>query len=754
MVKIKKIISIVLVAALCFTMVPLKVNAKKEETVKEFKEIKTIEDLYGMNNHPKGNYRLMNDIDISAETAKGGSWDTGHGWTPLKEFYGEFDGNGHRIKGMHIYGNPGRYVGLFSEVSGKVYNLGMTDVEIEDLEEDKDYDIGAIAGRLYGSISKCYSSGKLVCPATTNRSNEIACGGIVGEYEGCSWIDSCYNALDIVDSDNECKVSIGGIAGCPFYVDDDYYDDYGIERCYNVGRVSGMAICDSDYYGCSSNYYLSGTAADGDSYATVLTPTQMSIQNMYLGFDLENTWEIDLNSSYKYPQLKENRQQRVEGISIESLPNKLIYAQGEDIDTDGGTVKIIYEGGYSTTILLTKDMLSDYDMTKTGTQNIKVNYGGKTVEFQIKINGIDVTDISISGNNSIIKGDQAKLSVNVVPANATNKEITWSSSDESKAVVDAEGNVKALAAGDVVITATSSNGVSASYNIKIISPCVLLIIDDAEFTLYKGDTKEIKTKLSPIDTTDTVVWSSSNKNIVSVDNAGKITAISPGQAKITAKAGGNPDAKDSCMITVKQKLNSFYIVGVEDKTYTGKSIKQNVRVTDGNVTLKEKEDYKVNYSDNVEVGTATVTVSGLGFYEGTIKKEFKILSKNQKPDIDHSGNNSNNDVNGSDDISNSDTVEKITIAKTSIKYAKNIKGKKIEIQYKKVGKADGYQIRYALKSDMSSSKLKVTAKTKYTITSLKKKKKYYIQVRAYSYDTSNKKVYGKWSSKKSVKVNK
>lgn len=49
MVKIKKIISIVLVAALCFTMVPLKVNAKKEETVKEFKEIKTIEDLYGIN---------------------------------------------------------------------------------------------------------------------------------------------------------------------------------------------------------------------------------------------------------------------------------------------------------------------------------------------------------------------------------------------------------------------------------------------------------------------------------------------------------------------------------------------------------------------------------------------------------------------------------------------------------------------------------------------------------------------------------
>ena len=74
--KIKKIISIILVAALCFTMAPLKANAK-EETEKEFKEIRTIEDLYAINNDTSGNYRLMNDIDMTEETAKGGSWDTG-----------------------------------------------------------------------------------------------------------------------------------------------------------------------------------------------------------------------------------------------------------------------------------------------------------------------------------------------------------------------------------------------------------------------------------------------------------------------------------------------------------------------------------------------------------------------------------------------------------------------------------------------------------------------------------------------------
>ena len=89
-----------------------------------------------------------------------------------------------------------------------------------------------------------------------------------------------------------------------------------------------------------------------------------------------------------------------------------------------------------------------------------------------------------------------------------------------------------------------------------------------------------------------------------------------------------------------------------------------------------------------------------------------------------------------------------------ISKVRNIKGRKIEIKYKKVSKAKGYQVRYSLKSNMGSSKTKTTAKTKYTLTSLKKKKKYYIQVRAYRYKTSKKKVYGKWSSKKSVKVNK
>lgn len=602
-----------------------------------------------------------------------------------------------------------------------------------------------------------------MCPNINEENDWLHAGGIAGYFLWAE-ISDCYNTLKIDNSANadrvfKDRIFIGGITG------ELRSSSNTIEHCYNAGAVSGSAICtDSvfEVYGYTgkSNYYLTGSATDGDEYAKALTPTKMSIKNMYTGFDFENTWEIDPNSSYKYPQLKGNRQQRVEGISIETLPVKLSYAQGEDIDTDGGTVKITYEGGYETIVLLTKDMISGYDMTAVGEQNVTVSYGGKTAEFQIDVGRIDVTSVVISGNSEMQKGTSSKLSASVVPKNATDNSIKWSSSDESKATVDADGNVTALATGEVTITAAASNGVSADYKINITASCVLLILDESSVTLYKGDTKEIGTKLSPIDTTDKVTWNSSNSNIASVDNYGVITAVSPGETTITAKAG---NAKASCQVIVKQNLSSFYIVGVEDKAYTGDSVEQNIKVTDGNVTLNEDEDYIVSYSDNVNVGTAEMTIFGISYYEGSLKKAFKIISNKNDNYItddsanDNANNNKNDNINNnkSDNTNNKGTDKKITVGKVTIKKIRNVKGRKIEIQYNKINKADGYQIRYSLKSNMmGSSKTKTTTKTKYTLTSLKKKKKYYIQVRAFGYDSSDKKVYGKWSAKKSVKINK
>jgi hypothetical protein len=85
--------------------------------------------------------------------------------------------------------------------------------------------------------------------------------------------------------------------------------------------------------------------------------------------------------------------------------------------------------------------------------------------------------------------------------------------------------------------------------------------------------------------------------------------------------------------------------------------------------------------------------------------------------------------------------------------AKNIKGAKIILKWKKVAGANGYQLQYATNKKFKAKKTKLTAKMKYTVKKLKKKKTYYVRVRAYTV-SAGKKLYGKWSSVKKIKIKK
>ena len=87
------------------------------------------------------------------------------------------------------------------------------------------------------------------------------------------------------------------------------------------------------------------------------------------------------------------------------------------------------------------------------------------------------------------------------------------------------------------------------------------------------------------------------------------------------------------------------------------------------------------------------------------------------------------------------------------KKVKKSKTCKVTLSWKKVTGAKGYQIQYALNKKFKKKKNIQTKKTKYTIKKLKKKKTYYIRVRAYKMN-GKKKVYGKWSTVKKVKIKK
>ena len=90
-----------------------------------------------------------------------------------------------------------------------------------------------------------------------------------------------------------------------------------------------------------------------------------------------------------------------------------------------------------------------------------------------------------------------------------------------------------------------------------------------------------------------------------------------------------------------------------------------------------------------------------------------------------------------------------------IKSVKNKKSKKIKVKWKKAKRAKGYEVQYARNSLFTKSvKTKSTKKLSLTIARLKKNKKYYVRVRAYTKDSSGKKIYGSWSKVKKVKIKK
>ena len=101
------------------------------------------------------------------------------------------------------------------------------------------------------------------------------------------------------------------------------------------------------------------------------------------------------------------------------------------------------------------------------------------------------------------------------------------------------------------------------------------------------------------------------------------------------------------------------------------------------------------------------------------------------------------------------TTKKIKVGKVKLSKAQNVKGKKIKVTWKKVSGVTGYKVRFALsKAKLKKAKVKTVKKniSSYIIKKLKKKK-YFVQVRAYK--VVNKKIYmGAWSNVKSTKVRK
>jgi len=186
-----------------------------------------------------------------------------------------------------------------------------------------------------------------------------------------------------------------------------------------------------------------------------------------------------------------------------------------------------------------------------GSVVIRAYVCGKTATCTVKVI-IPVESISLNKSEvKLIEGESETLLASVKPDNATDKTVIWTSSTPSVATVDSEGKVTAITAGTTTIKAQAGEHYSictVTVNAREV-PISSIELNHTHFYLSEGETENLFVTIKPDDATNkSVIWESNARDIVSVDQNGKITAISIGEAKITVRAG---QLSASCSVIVR-----------------------------------------------------------------------------------------------------------------------------------------------------------------------------------------------------------
>ena len=251
---------------------------------------------------------------------------------------------------------------------------------------------------------------------------------------------------------------------------------------------------------------------------------------------------------------------------------------------------------------------------KVGTATITAKAGNKTATCAITVVATPVTSITLDRTSASLKaGETVTLTATVKPDDATDKTVTWTTSDASAATVS-NGVVTAKKVGSATITAKAGDKSATCAVTVVATPVTSVTLDRTSASLQAGETVTLTATVKPDDATDkTVTWTTSDASVVTVNN-GVVTAIKVGTAIITAKAG---DQSATCSITVMatpvtsvtlNKTSTSLKVG-ETLTLTAKVNPSNA--TDKTVNWSTSDASVVTVSDGVvtaiKLGSATIT---------------------------------------------------------------------------------------------------------------------------------------------------
>ena len=322
-------------------------------------------------------------------------------------------------------------------------------------------------------------------------------------------------------------------------------------------------------------------------------------------------------------------------------------------------------------------------------------------------------DLNCSSSVTIVAGQSKNIGASSSTSGAV---LTYKSTTPSICTVDKNGNVTALRTGTGYVTVTASaNGYdSVSKDVKIVVSKKslnngLITLSETSY-VYDGTYK----KPAATVTFGGKVLQEGKDYTISYRNnlnVGVTTVIATGMGDYTGYTSKN-------FTITKRAMAGGTVSMASSVSFTGRNITPSVTVKVAGRTLTNGTDYTVSYSNNKNVGTATVKITGKGNYSGSLSAKFDIVPAKQQ------------------------------IQKLETKY------KGFYIDWAQKGSATGYDVEYSVNANMSGAVSKHLTASKpdtLTVSGLAGNKTYYVRVRSYT-NVNGKVYYGAWSDIKSIKT--
>ena len=473
---------------------------------------------------------------------------------------------------------------------------------------------------------------------TINGGDVRATGGRDGAGIGGGWSGAggsiTINGGDVTATGGSYGAGIGG----------GYYGDGGSFFTGTDGQAVIIASSISDQSGKQNNW--SGLIIEGNTgklYGSIVTPTEDFTvpENTNVTIDAGKTLVINegvtmtnkgtitnngtivtikdgtINGS---ESISDNQSVQVTGITFSPSPQTVQVGETATLTAASSPTNV--PGAITwTSSAPTIATVSDGVVTAVGagTATITASIGSLSATCTVTVEAIPVTGVSLDKNElSLTTDGTAQLTATVKPENATNKSVTWISSDTNIATVSDTGLVTAVAPGSTTITVTTTDGEkTATCAVTVTIPVTGVSLDQTTLSLDKDETAQLKVTVAPADATNqSVTWTSSDPTVATVDTNGNVTAVGAGTATITVTTTDGSFTA-ACTVTVKAE-EPEPPVEPDDPLYSGDyNYAVQTSACDHGQILLDKEDryatagetisFTVVPEDGYEIASVSVT---------------------------------------------------------------------------------------------------------------------------------------------------